>query len=462
MSQPDSANASSLGVPPLPRELQTERRSTDVGEPSQATISVDALPWQNMLTVSNIIMATLLAVGVGFLFLLLYQFYMVVFIFFIGISLSIAMKPAVSLLNRYAIPPRFSVILIYVLLATVLASFLWLVIPLITTQVLNIIEQIPRYYQILHNHVTNADSSLINSFAAMLPPYFSIFERSLAQEGEAVNPMGIVWTSMANFANGTLLLIVVLLLAYHWTLEGKTLIQRLLWYVPAEKREGIHTFVDELETSIGGYVRGQVTLCTVIGVASATAFWLLGVPNALTLGLILGVLEAVPIIGPLLGAVPAILITLSTAPEKTLWVILILTAIQVLENNLLVPRIMDESVGVNAIVSILAISAFGLLFGILGAILAIPLAAILQILLNRLIFDDAEPLEEEQVAKQQIARNRASVLRLQAQDLARDVRSQARSEENNEESSYAEEEATDQIELLALEVDSLLARRETA
>jgi len=296
----------------------------------------------------------------------------------------------------------------------------------------------------------------------MLPAYFSVFERSLAEGGEEVNSVGLVWNGMASFANGALLLAVVLLLAYHWTLEGNALIQRLLWYVPAERREGIHTFVDELEERIGGYVRGQVTLCVVIGVSSAAAFWLLGVPNALTLGLILGVLEAVPIIGPLLGAVPAVLITLSTAPEKTLWVILILTAIQVLENNLLVPRIMDESVGVNAIVSILAISAFGLLFGILGAILAIPLAAILQILLNRIIFENAEPLEEEQTVEKQVARTRASVLRLKAQDLARDVRSQARHEENNEEISYTEEEATDQIELLALEVDSLLARKEKA
>ena len=123
---------------------------------------------------------------------------------------------------------------------------------------------------------------------------------------------------------------------------------------------------------------------------------------------------------------------------------------------LLVPRIMDESVGVNAIVSILAISAFGLLFGILGAILAIPLAAILQILLNRVLFQDPTELAGEPALSIQQSRDRFSVLRLEAQELAQDVRKQARSESNAEENTRLEEEATDTIELLASELDTLL------
>ncbi|MCB0185967.1 MAG: AI-2E family transporter, partial [Caldilineaceae bacterium] len=174
---------------------------------------------------------------------------------------------------------------------------------------------------------------------------------------------------------------------------------------------------------------------------------------------IMGVLEAVPVIGPLLGAVPAILLTLSTAPEKTLWVILALIAIQQLENSLFKPRIMDESVGVNAIVSILAIAAFGLLFGIFGAVLAIPLAAILQILFNRLIFpEDATQPEPVQTAQQ--SRDRLGMLRFAAQELAQDVRKQARTSPDVDEASRSEEEANDTIELLALELDDLLNEME--
>ncbi|MCB0065366.1 MAG: AI-2E family transporter [Caldilineaceae bacterium] len=416
--------------------------------------------WQSMLSVTNVVLATLAAVGIGFAFVLLYQFYMVVFIFFIGISLSIAMKPAVSRLTDYGVPPRISILIIYILLTLGILFILWAVIPLITTQVINITTQLPLYYDTFYRYLANSSNTLVSSVTHLLPVYYSTVEESFASNNDGVASAGMILAWLRDFANGGLLLLVVLLLAYHWTLEGDALRQRLLWRVPPKRRDAIQSFVHEMEESIGGYVRGQTILCVVIGVASTVTFWLLRVPNALTLGLILGVLEAVPIIGPLLGAVPAILLTLSTAPEKTLWVIIVLAATQVLENNLLVPRIMDESVGVNAIVSILAISAFGLLFGIVGAILAIPLAAILQILLNRLIFSEEEELEEVEKPAPRIARGRDSVLRLEAQDLARDVRSQARNTENTEESSRAEEEVTDLIEMLALQLDTLLAKRE--
>lgn len=454
MAQPDSIEQHAA----LVQSATIEPNGTDAQQ--ERAVVPDSFPLQSVLTTTNVVMATLAAVGIGFLFILLYQFYMVVFIFFIGISLSIAMKPAVQFLNRYNVPPRLSIVAIYGILAAAIGFFLWLVIPLIATQIANMITQLPEYYHTLYGYLNQSSSALVRSLADLLPLQLTMSTETIQGEDGATNSFTMIWEWLSSVANGGLLLIVVLLLAYHWTLEGNALIQRGLWRISPQRRETIQEFIQEMEESIGGYVRGQTILCVVIGVASALAFWILSVPNAVTLGLILGVLEAVPLIGPLLGAVPAVLITLSTAPEKTLWVILILTAIQVLENNLLVPRIMDESVGVNAIVSILAISAFGLLFGVLGAILAIPLAAILQILLNRLIFQKTEVVAEKVEATAATARGRHSVLRVRAQDLARDVRSQARSEENNEGGNRIEEEAADQIEMLALELDTLLARKE--
>lgn len=170
----------------------------------------------------------------------------------------------------------------------------------------------------------------------------------------------------------------------------------------------------------------------------------------------MGIFEALPVIGPTLGAVPAILMTLAVAPEKALWVIVALTAIQGLENNLLVPRIMDQSVGVNAIVSILAIAAFGLLFGIGGAILAIPLAAMLQILLNHFLFTVGPPDEvnEGNALTPPNSRDQIGKLRLEAQELAQDVRKQARTETTSpdDDSDHLE----DLIEAIAVDLDSWL------
>jgi hypothetical protein len=233
--------------------------------------------------------------------------------------------------------------------------------------------------------------------------------------------------------------------------------------VSLARREQVRELIAEMEGKIGGYFRGQAILCVIIGVLSTLAFFVLGIPYALVLGLLMGLFEALPVIGPTLGAIPAVIITLAVAPDKAVLVVGVLVAIQVLENNLLVPRVMDESVGVNAIVSILAITAFGILFGLGGAILAIPLAAILQIFIKRLLFD--LPMPEEVVAAPAQAagaanRSQYTVLRLEAQALAQDVRKNVRSTDENDSPDAESEAAEDLIEAIAQDIDSLLLQME--
>jgi predicted PurR-regulated permease PerM len=95
--------------------------------------------------------------------------------------------------------------------------------------------------------------------------------------------------------------IVILLLAYHWTLDGPRIIQSLLPLVSKDQREGISELISAMETKIGSYLAGQGILCLVIGIMALVAYMLIGLPNALVLALVAGVLEAVPMIGPLLG-----------------------------------------------------------------------------------------------------------------------------------------------------------------
>jgi len=156
------------------------------------------------------------------------------------------------------------------------------------------------------------------------------------------------------------------------------------------------------------------------------------------------------------------LMTLSIDPVKAIWVLLAMVLIQSMENNLLVPRIMGKSVGVNPLLTLLSIAAFGLLFGFVGAILAIPLAAILQILLNRLLFSTptVEEVSPTPDASQQPTRSRFAVLRLEAQELAQDVRKQARSTTEHQVLDTQREQAEDMIETVASNLESYLAQQE--
>jgi len=246
----------------------------------------------------------------------------------------------------------------------------------------------------------------------------------------------------------------ILLLAFHWTLDGPRTIQSLLRLVPNGQRESMSELISAMETKVGSYLVGQGVLCLVIGVLALVAYLLIGLPNAPVLALMAGLLEAVPMIGPLLGAIPAAVIALSIAPAKLVWVIIATVVIQQVENSLLVPRVMRKAVGVNPFVSLLALFAFGSLFGIAGALMAIPMAAIIQLLLNRFVFDP-EAAEPEVLAD----RDYASRLRYQAQDLAQDLRKQARLQKGGPDLGIEQiDQVMDEIETIATDLDALLAQ----
>ncbi|MEJ2352913.1 MAG: AI-2E family transporter, partial [Anaerolineales bacterium] len=249
-----------------------------------------------------------------------------------------------------------------------------------------------------------------------------------------------------------------LLLAFHWTLDGPRPIRSWLLLVPKGQRESISELISAMETKVGSYIAGQGILCLVIGILALVAYLLIGLPNALVLALVAGVLEAVPMIGPLLGAIPAALVALSIAPVKLIWVIVAPVIIQQLENSLLVPRVMRKAVGVNPFVSLLALFAFGSLFGIAGALLAIPIAAIIQLLLDRFVFHPGT-MESEVSA----GRGYASRLRYEAQDLAQDLRKQARLKKGGSDLRVKQiDQVLDEIETITNDLDSLLAQVNTS
>jgi predicted PurR-regulated permease PerM len=199
---------------------------------------------------------------------------------------------------------------------------------------------------------------------------------------------------------------------------------------------------------------GQAFLCMVIGLMALVAYLLICLPNALVLALIAGVLEAVPMVGPFLGAVPAALVALSIAPGKLIWVIIATIIIQQLENSLLVPRIMRKAVGVNPFVTLLSLFAFSTLFGLAGALMAIPIAAMIQLALNHFVFQQATV--EMEVSD---GRDYASRLRYETQDLAQDLRKQARLKKRGSDLTIKQtEKLMDEIETITTDLDTLLAR----
>ena len=405
-------------------------------------------------TFRRVVWATLVLIFVILGFWLFYRFNHVIFTLVIAIVIGTVIRPAVAWLYQRGVPQTLGVILVYLLLMLLLIGFLLLLFPLISAQGATIASAMPDYYQNLRAWVVNNPNQILASLREFLPVALPKL-RPVQQTGpEVMASAGQLAGYISSLAGAVFTAIVILVLAFYWTLEGPRIIRSFLLVLPQTKRESISELISAMETRVGFYVVGQGVLCLVIGILALIAYLLIGLPNALVLALIAGVLEAVPMIGPLLGAVPAALVALSIAPDRLIWVIVATVVIQQVENSLLVPRIMKKAVGVNPFVTLLALFAFSTLFGLVGALMAIPIAAIIQLALNHFVFQQATV--EMEVSE---GRDYASRLRYEAQDLAQDLRKQARLKKGGTDLAIKQiEQVMDEIETITTDLDTLLAK----
>lgn len=398
----------------------------------------------------QVVQATFVVIAVGLGFWLLYANRIALFGLFVAIVLSTAIAPAVDWLHQRRVPRALGVVAIYLGLLAVVVGAAWVLVPLVAEQGTRLAGEVGAQYLALVNGLQSSPSRLIRRLALGLPTALSLSPadgaglETAAAATQALDYLGLI-------GDGLFLIVAVLLLAFYWTLDRERLVRSFLFLLPADQRTGARELYEAFESKVGGYIRGVAVLCGIVGGLAFVSYLLIGLPNALVLGLAAGLFEAVPVVGPALGAVPAVAVALAIDPSKALWVILATAIIQLLENTLLVPRVMGRTVGVNPIVTLLAVVGFGKLFGLFGALLAIPLAAAFQLLLDRFVLS---PTAGEAAAP--TGRDRVSVVRFEAQELVRDVRKLLRDKPETAEAQV--DQVEDAIETLASDLDSLLAR----
>ncbi|MGE5602573.1 MAG: AI-2E family transporter [Nitrososphaerales archaeon] len=429
------------------------------GNGSQAVANATPEPFADW-TPRRVITATLIVLAIAAAFLLVFRFYMVVFLFLVAVMLGTATKPFVGWLERRGIRPAIGLILVYLALLAALALFLLLIVPMLAGQVSSVIDKLPEHYSALRQGLIESNNRFIQRLALGLPltVTFSLSSITTPPAGDSTGlaAIGPALSALGGVTKTVFVIMVILILAYYWVQEGEVLVRRVIFLLPPERREPARGLYAELEGAVSGYFRGQAILCLAVGLLVLIGYLIIGLPYAVGLALIMVVCEAIPMIGPLLGAIPAMLVALTLAPDKILLTAVVIFVAQMSENHLLVPRIMDRSVGVNPIITILGIAAFGALFGFAGALLAVPLSAAVQIIASRAMF------REPASAADEVGRGRAGILRLAAQELMQDVRKSSRTEP--EEGVLVDpdvERAEDLLEAIAVDLDKMLTDQET-
>jgi predicted PurR-regulated permease PerM len=306
---------------------------------------------------------------------------------YISALVAIGLSPVVNAIERKRLMrqqvPRWAAILvIYLCIVGAIVGVAILVIPPIVMQARELAMTLPR---LLHQ----GQQWLITH--GLLTREISAQEavQQTATSSGAQDTVGLVVGAISGFVGGVFGVITILVLALYLLVDSTGLVNVFVRLFPREKRAQVDDACRRLTGKVSAWLGGQLLLGGIIGSTAALGLWFMGVPFFYVLALIAGVGEMIPIVGPILSAVPAIAVALSVKPTLALGVIAFFFAQQQLENHILVPRIMQRQVGISAVFVIIALLIGGSLLGIIGAILAVPTAAILQVLFEELMNDTA-------------------------------------------------------------------------
>lgn len=316
---------------------------------------------------------------------LLFKIQFVIVILLAGILLATAIAGPVEYLHRRARLPRGAAILvIYVLILAGWAALGALLLPPVAREAARFAGDIPDLLDNLRRQFAASDSAVIRAVAERIAALATTAGADLSM------PTGLA-LGVAQGVGGTLVgIFTIFMIAFYWLTERARIKQATAGLFRPRQRRRILRLWGQVEDKLGAWIRGQLVLMAVIGTLATIAYGAMGLPFWLVLGVIAGLTEAIPNLGPALGAVPAVLVALTVDWRLALGVVAFVVVLQLTENAVLVPRIMRDAVGLSPLTTILAILAGGEFRGVAGALLAIPVAGALQVILGDLLRERRE------------------------------------------------------------------------
>lgn len=322
---------------------------------------------QVVISIKTILLTIVMVLGVY----VLYRLGSIIGILLLATLLVVALEPLVKKLMKISFLNKplsrgFSVIISYLLLIVVVIFVATVGIPPVVSQ----LEKMLMSLATISSKINFGDY-ISFSLADLLP------QASKLSSGV----LSVTISVVSNFAAMVSLIILSLYLSMDWEHIKKQFISLF----PNHQEDNVKDTMNEVEVNVGHWVKGELTLMLVVGLACFTGLQILGVKYPLALGIVSGVLEIVPILGPVISAILAAVIAFADSPVKGLGVIALYIIVQQLENNILVPKIMQKVSGFSPLVILIALLIGSEFFGIIGAIIAVPTTIILAVIMKRVL-----------------------------------------------------------------------------
>jgi predicted PurR-regulated permease PerM len=297
----------------------------------------------------------------------------------VGLSPLVAAIEQQRLVRRVRVPRWAAILSVYVVLFTLVVLFVMLMVPPLAAQARDLVAAAP-------DLVSRAQQWLIQQGILIREITIGEAVRQAPGAGTA-DAVGTVLLAIWGFVGGVFGVVTILIVAFYLLVDAEGIVRAMVRLFPRPERARVRDAFRRAGEKVSAWMAGQLLLGAIIGTTAGFGLWIMGVPYFYVLALIAGVGELIPIVGPLLAAIPAVAVALSVSPVLAAGVAIFFFVQQQIENHVLVPKVMSKQVGVSPVVVILALLTGGSLLGLVGAILAVPTAAILQVLLQELFVE---------------------------------------------------------------------------
>jgi predicted PurR-regulated permease PerM len=297
----------------------------------------------------------------------------------VGLSPLVDAMEQQRVVTRVRLPRWGAILSVYVILFTVVVLFVMLMVPPLVSQARDFLTVAP-------DLISRGQRWMIEQ--GILGQEITIGEAVRQAPGAGTaDAVGTVVLAIWGFVGGVFGIVTILIVAFYLLVDADAIVRAMVRLFPRTERARVRDAFRRAGGKVSAWLAGQLLLGAIIGTTAAIGLWILGVPYFYVLALIAGIGELIPIVGPVLAAIPAVAVGFSESPALALGVALFFVIQQQVENHVLVPRVMSRQVGISPVVVIMALLIGGSLLGIVGAILAVPTAAILQVLLQELLVE---------------------------------------------------------------------------
>ncbi|HCX64205.1 MAG TPA: hypothetical protein DHN33_03235 [Eubacteriaceae bacterium] len=300
--------------------------------------------------------------------------------FVYALILAYMLNPLIALLERKKVKRIYGIILVFLTFFLVVFLLAVTFIPRLVSDASRLANNLPEIFRFVTNFIIDLRAGDIAFIPDIVYDFVDI-EEGMDQMASMLRKGLSDFSSMILAStSGLLTLIMTPIITFYYLKDKDRILKGFFDFIGSKKTTTLLRLAKDIDKVLGGFIKGQLTVALFVGILTGIGTAIIGVPNALTIGLVAGLTNIIPYFGPWLGGILPVVLALMTEPIMALWVVLLMVGVQQVESSFISPQIMSQSVGLHPLTVMFSVLLFGNLFGIAGMIIGVPLMGTIKVL----------------------------------------------------------------------------------